>query len=172
MLQYDSINKVLSDNYKSIIYQKKSSIFDGLIYVAISILFFFVSRISAINSSEFWPYLLIIISLGLMIAGSLKILMRKNEFYSTEHGKLIQKSIGFDILDKDKLVSFLEKGQIEQIRKLQRSVAESLVLKVLISGNCKICFTQVEHFQNLEYQPVSQVFQHKYEEALLLKLIK
>jgi hypothetical protein len=172
MSQYSSLNNFLENQGKSIVIQKKSSPINGIIILIIGVIIFIFSYFPFSKTSDFMPYLLLVIASGLIITGILKILIRKKMFISPEYGKLQEKTIGFDFPEKDKLISLLEKGQIEQIKNLKRSVAESLILKVVLTGNCKLCFSQVEHFENYEYVPVSDVFKHKYEDALVLKLLK
>jgi hypothetical protein len=172
MSQYASLNNFLENQEKSIVIQKKSSPINGIIFLITGVIIFIFSYFPFNKTSDFMPYLLLVTALGLIITGILKITIRKKIFISPEHGKLQEKTIGFDFPEKEKLISFLEKGQIEQVKSLRRSVAESLILKIMITGNCNLCFSQVEHFENNEYVPVSEVFKHKYEEALVLKLLK
>lgn len=172
MSQYISINNFLENQDKTFIIQKKSSPLNGILFLVSGILIFLISNIPSVKTSNTWPYILFITALGLIITGIIKIAIRKKIFVSPEHGKLYEKTIGFDLPEKDKLIRLLAKGQIEQIKNLNRSVAESLIFKVMLTPNCKLCFSQVVHFENNEYVGVNEVRQHKYDEALAIKLLK
>lgn len=172
MSQYASLNNVLANQDKSIVIQKKKSPINGFIFLTSGIITLVISYLPSVKTSDYMPYLLLVTALGLIITGILRIAIRKKIFISPVHGILQERTIGIDFPEKDKLIRLLEKGQIEQIKSLKRSVAESLILKIMVTGNCKLCYSQVEHFENNEYVPASDVFEHKYEEALVLKLLK
>lgn len=172
MSTYTSLKSFLENQDKTRIFTKKKSSVQGIPFLVTGIFIVATGFIPTIASADSVYYLMLITGLIMIITGILKTVLRKTVFVSAEHGELYEKRIGFDYSEKEKLKRMLEKGQTEEIKNLNRSQTDSLVLRIIFTGNFRVCYSQVEHFAYMEYQTVSDDFQHKYSEALALKLLK
>jgi hypothetical protein len=171
MEQYPSIDHVLENMDKNIIYQKKNSIVTGLSLIIAGAAVLALSFSPMFSSTGFMPHLLLIIGVSLIVVGIVLAAFRKKHFYSSEHGKLLVKEISFDNSERDKLIRLLAKGEIEEIKGLKKSVNNSVILKLFISKNDQICFSQVKQFVNFSYENISETKQHPAHEAHVLKSI-
>jgi hypothetical protein len=171
MEQYPSIDHVLENMDKNVIYQKKNSIATGISLIIAGAVVLALSFNPMFSTTGFMPHLLLIIGIGFMVVGILLAAFRKKSFYSAEHGKLLIREISFDNSEKDKLTRLLSKGEVEEIKRLKKSANNSVVLKLLISKDAQVCFSQVKHFVNFSYENISETKQHTAQEAQILKSV-
>ena len=167
MENYNSLNHVLANMDKTIVYQKKSPVWPGVIILVSGAAIQVVNSLAGFNSSSFLPHLLMIVAIAVMIIGLIRIFFRKNHFYSPKFGRLFSKEIDFDVLERDRLIRLL-KEDVGKIQSLKRSANNSLMLKIVSDKSGQICFSQVVQFQNFNYEEVSEVKQHSVQEAQIL----
>lgn len=171
MEQYPSIDHVLENMDKKVIYQKKNSIVTGLSLIIAGVAVLALSFSPIFSSTGFMPHLLLIVGVSLVVVGIVLAAFRKKHFYSPEHGKLLVKEISFDNSERDKLIRLLAKSEIEEIKQLKKSVNNSVILKLLISKDGQICFSQVKQFVNFSYENISETKLHTSQETLILKSV-
>jgi len=151
-----SIEHVLENMDKSIVYKTRNSPLRALLFVAIGIA-------SLVTHSTFVWGANSIISPLLMVAGWVSITVaiimisfRKSHYVAAaNHQRLKQREIYFQPTERNKLLQLLENGSLKEINSLKPAISDGLKLRILTTNDGELCFAQVIAFEANEHTNIS-----------------
>lgn len=172
MEKNESIEQVLDNLDKNIVYKKKDSMSLGLLFSIAGIASFIIYSSFEWESDNVFAHILFILGSIFLILGIIKICFRKSRYVSAEnHQKIKITELYFNIKELDKLVRLMESGNLAEIKYLNPSVATGLKLRIMATPDGKLCFSQVVAFITNEYLNVTIVRKHSLAEYQILSEI-
>lgn len=155
--KYQSIEEYLLSKDHSEIAQKRAPLWVGLAYILVGLVVIVLNAMAEYDSTSFVPHLLLVLSLAVVIFGLIKTFYRPAYFVANGKGKLSLKEVYFDVNDKERLVRYVETGNMAAIQHLKTTVNSGVKLKILAPKSEEICFVQVMQFVNFTYETMTEV---------------
>ena len=168
-----SIEQILDDSTNNIIYKKKQSIIFSIILIILGIIPFvlILSKNLSEDSGILTP-LFFILGVGLLVWGIISIFFRKTYYVSAENNQKISFSeILFDIKERDKLIRLISEKNLQTIKELKASGHDALKLRVAMTNDGKVCYSQVVTYIPFEFVNANEVQTHSPQEAEIIKEI-
>lgn len=166
MEKNESIEHVLENMDKNIVYKTKSPVYIPLILIVAGIISFALYTSIEWTSSSSFPHFLFMLGAIIMIWGIIQFFFRKSYFVSTEnHQKLKISEIYFQLNERDRLVKLMENGNIKELRELKTSVSDGLRLRVMTTKDGNICLSQIVTYAFNNRINVNDVKNHSKEDA-------
>ena len=154
----ESIEQVIENLDKNIVYKTRDSILTGLILVLIGIGSLITYSTFKLGSENISSQFIFVTGMICIIVGILKFFFRKSYYVSAEnHGKIKSFEIYFNAIEREKLVRLVESGNLSELKQLDTSVIDGLKLRVMATKDGRICFSQVIAFITYEYVKVTSV---------------
>lgn len=174
MEKIESIEDVLLNMDKKIVYQTKSSLLPAVLLFITAIIIFTINTIFEWQPTSIYPHLFLILGSISFIIGIIKTFFRKTFFVSAvNHQKLFVHEIYFDGNEQDKLVKLMRSRNLTEIKTLRIKSNSGLKLRFMSTKDGQLCFSQIAAYVPFEYMNVNLTEQHTQPEAqILLALIK
>lgn len=174
MENYITIEQLLDNMDKNIVYKTKTSKWIGLSFLILGTVFFSTLSVNDWSSVSIIPPLLLVLGMSSSVFGLLKLFFRNDYFVAaSNHQKLKSFDIYFDAGESNKLVQFCSNGKITEIHLLnRRSFNGGLKLRVLSTKDLGLCFSQVIGYEQSQNITLSIPIQHTRAEADYLKKMK
>jgi len=174
MEKIESIEDVLLNMDKKIVYQTKSSLLSAVLLFVLAIVVFTVNAIFEWQPTSIYPHLFLMLGSISFIIGIIKAFFRKTFFVSAvNHQRLFVHEIYFDVNEQDKLVRLIKLKSLEEIKTLKMTSNSGLKLRFMSTKDGQLCFSQIAAYVPFEYMNVNMPEQHTQSEAhVLLGLIK
>ena len=171
MENYITIEQLLDNMDKNIVYKTKMSKWVGLSFLMVGAMFFIILSANKWSSVSIIPPLLLVLGMGSSVFGLLKLFFRNSYFVAaSNHQKLKNFDIYFDVAESNKLVQLCNNGKITETHLLnRRSFNGGLKLSVLVTKDLGLCFSQVIGFEQSQNITLSAPIQHTRAEAEYLK---
>ena len=173
MEENKSIEQVLENLDKSIVYKTKTSVLWSLLFII-----FGIASLISYSSFEWEPnnqyaHMLFVMGSVLLVVGILKFFFRKSWYVSAKtHQKMKCFNLYFNANERAKLVQLLESGNLSEIKQLNSSIVDGLKLRVMATTDGQICFSQVVAFIMNEYVMITPVQKHSIVEYQIFKEIQ
>jgi hypothetical protein len=170
MENYNSIEQVLENLDKSIVFKTKSSILPGIIILATGIVLTFLPNIVSLSTNSIIPSFIFISGIIITILGLFKAFFRKNYFVATSNNqKLKSYDLNFEATEKENLIRMCNNGKISNINTLKRATSNGLRLHFMSTEDLSICFSQVIGYVPFDDVAFSEPIRHTLNEAEYLK---
>lgn len=144
MENYNSIEQVLENLDKNIVFKTKSSILPGIIILATGIVLTILPNIVSLSTNSIIPSFIFISGITITILGIFKAFFRKKYFVATSNNqKLKSYDLNFEAIEKENLIRMCNNGKISNIHTLKRATSNGLRLHFMCTEDMSICFSQV-----------------------------
>jgi len=164
----NSIEHVLENMDKNVVYKTKSSVIKSLSFIGAGLISFAIYTLMEMNPTDVFPHFLFITGTVSIICGIFMFFLRKNHFVSAaNHQQLKRTEFYFHVNEREKLVRLLESRNIKEIKTLKPSVSDGLKLRVMATKDGRLCLSQVIAYTTNEYENITDVQYHSNEEALV-----
>lgn len=169
MEKIESIENVLLNMDKKIVYQTKSSFIPAILFFVAAIVVFIINAVFEWQPTSIYPHLFLMVGSISFILGLIRAFFRKTFFVSAaNHQRLINHEIYFDVNEQDKLVRLINAKNIADIKMLKGSPNSGLKLRFMSTKDGKLCFSQVLAYVPFEFHGTNEVIQHSQAEAQAL----
>jgi hypothetical protein len=166
MEKIETIEHVLENMGKNIVYKVKGSILKSLLLLCFGIISIAVYASNEVKPTNTIPQFLFVAGSICIICGILLFFFRKSYFVTADnHQKLKEKQIYFQAIERDKLLKLIETGNLNEIKTLNTSVSDGLKLRVISTQDGHICLSQVNAYVSNEFINLNTVKNHSKEEA-------
>lgn len=148
-----SIEQAFETTEQESILKKQNSILKGIIILVLGIIVMFInSKITITQGESIIEPILIMLSIILIIWGTLITFIRKTYYVDGETGNKFRFiDVYFDNKDHDKLVKVVESENLQDITSLKRSTQDGVKLRVATTHDKSVCYIQVLTFIPYEY---------------------
>jgi hypothetical protein len=168
-----TIESVLENMDRSIVYKTKKSIGSGLILSLVGVITFSMHSVREWPANSIISPLLIIMGSVMVVLGIINTLYRKSYFVSSQSKqKLKAYDIKFNITEQKEVVRLLESGKLTDLRNVQKSNCEALKLTVISTKDGKLCFSQLIAYEHNEFRYITEPKHHSEVEAENLLSLK
>ena len=172
MEQNKSIEHVLEDMDKSIIYKAKKSPLRIFLLFLGGIVFFVINAAVVWEANSMVSPLLIVLGSTTIIAGIILLAFQKDHYvFAESHQRLNNSEMYFHVNERDKLVRLIESGNLKGIKDLKLSVSDGLKLRVMVTKDGQICLSQVIAYSSNEYVNTTPVQSHSLEDARFIQAL-
>ena len=173
MEKNNSIEQVLDNLDKNIVYKTKNSAWLGFLYMIPGIASMVIYSSFEWDPNNFFAQILFITGAVFLIIGILKCFLRKSKYVSADsHAKIHTFMIYFKRSEKDKLIRLLETGNLSELPTLQSSIVDGLKLRVMATKDGRICYSQVVAFDINEYVNATEVVKNSMSDYHILTEIR
>ena len=157
----ESIEQVLDNLDKNIVYKTKNSVGWGFLFLIPGMAALVVYSSFEWEPSNVFAHILFVTGSTLGVIGIIKCFFRKNSYVSAESkAKLSSFNIYFSGNEREKLIRLLQTNQLSEIKTLQPSIVDGLKLRVLATKDGQICYSQVIGFVMNEYVNITTAQKH------------
>jgi len=167
MEKNESIEHVLENMDKNIIRKTKGSVFLPLLLIAFGISSLVAYASYNWEANNLFAQTLFILGNICLIVGIVKLFFRKSYYVFAEDKQKIKNfEIYFNLIERDKLISIIESGNLMDIKQLKSSIVDGLKLRFMATKDGKLCFSQIVGFISYEYvylTPVKKYSQAEYQ---------
>lgn len=170
MENYNTIEQVLENSDKSIVFKTKSSIVPGIIILATGIFLTISPNIVSLSTNSVIPSFIFITGIITTIAGIFRTFFRKKYFVATAtKQKLRSYDINFEASERENLIRLCNNGKIINIHTLKRATSNGLRLHFMCTDDMSICFSQVVGYVPFDDVAFTEPVKHTLNEAEYLK---
>lgn len=170
MEKNESIDHVLKNMDKSIVYKAKKSPLRIFLLLAIGIISFIVHSIFVWKTNSIFPPLLMLLGFTAIVTAIFILSFQKGYYISAvNHQKLKRLELYFHVSERDKLVRLIETRNLKELKDLKPSMSDGLRLEVMTTLDGQICLSQVIAYLSNEYTNITAVQLHTIDEALFIK---
>jgi len=169
MEQIKSIEHILDNMDKNIVYKaKKSPLRIFLLFIA-GIAFFVVNSVFEWKTNSIFPPLLIVLGSSSVLTGIFQLAFRKGHYVFAENNQRLKSSeICFQVNERDKLVRLIESGNLNGIKELKTSVSDGLKLRLMATRDGKMGLSQVIAYSSNEYLNITTVQSHSFADTCFM----
>ena len=168
MEKNESIDHVLENMDKSIVYKAKKSPLRIILLFAVGIISFVAHSVLVWETSSIFPPLFMLLGFTAIVTAIFILFFQKGNYISAvSHQKLKTLEFYFHVNERDKLVRLIETRNLKELKDLKPSMSDGLRLEVVTSRDGKICLSQVIAYISNEYTNVTSVQTHTADEALV-----
>ena len=168
----ESIEQVLENLDKNIVYKTKDSILWSVMLMLTGILSLIIYSATEWESNNVFAQFIFVAGSVCLTVGILRFFFRKSWYILAENRQKIKTlSMYFHVNERDQLVRYLESGSYSEIKELKPSVVDGLKLQVMGTKDGRICYSQVVAFISNEFVYVTTPAKHTAEEYLILNEI-
>lgn len=151
-----TIEQVIENLDKTIVYKTKKSILTGILLAGAGITSLISYSVFEWGSKDVAPQFLFILGFICLITGILKIFIRKSYYISAESKMKIKVSeIYFHTKEHDNLIKFVETRNYSGLKQLKTAIVDGLKLRVMATKDGQICFIQAIAFVTNEYVSIT-----------------
>jgi hypothetical protein len=157
----ESIEQVLDNLDKNIVYKTKNSLMWGFLFMIPGIVSLVVYSSIEWEPTNVLAHILFVTGSILSVIGILKCFFRKSNYVSAENNKkVIPFYIYFNGSERDRLIRLLETGNLSELKALQSSIVDGMKIRVMATKDGQICYSQVVAFVQNEFVNVTAVRKH------------
>ena len=172
MEENKSIEQVLENLDKNIVYKTKDSMLLGFLLSIAGIASFIIYSSFEWESNNVFAHILFVLGSILLVLGMIKIFFRKSRYVQAENNKKIRSlELYFNMKEEGKLLRLLESGNMAEIKNLNPSSVSGLKLRIMATPDGRLCFSQVVAFSTNEYINVTAAMKHSLPEYQILSEI-
>lgn len=132
MEKNQSIEHVLENMDKNILYKIKSSILWALLLNFVGIISFVVYAAIEWKPTDTFPHFLFIAGTVSIVFGIFLFFFRKSSYILAKNNqKLVKSELYFQISEQDKLVKLIETGNLKELKNLKPSISDGLKLRIV-----------------------------------------
>lgn len=164
----ESIEQILdkSGNIK----KAKKSIVLSVILIVAGIASIYASQ--AVTESGILSPLCMVAGIIFLGWGIVSIFFRKTYYISTENKQKVSfYDILFDIKERDRLIRLVDEDNIKEVKKLKPAAQDALRLRVGMTPDGNVCFSQVITYIPFEFVNANDVHSHTADDAKTIKEI-
>lgn len=166
MEKNESIEHVLENMDKNLVYKTKGPAYKSLILIVVGLILLAVYTSNEWKSTDTLPHLLFIISICGILCGVLLFFFRKSYFVAAEnHQRIKIFEVYFNVSERDKLIKLFENGNFKALKELKTSISEGLRLRIGVSKDSQICLSQIVAYETNAHTNVNAVMNHSIAEA-------
>jgi len=161
----ESIEQVLENLDKNIVYKTKDSILWSIVLMLSGIMSLIIYSANEWESNNLFAHILFVAGSVCLIVGIIKFFFRKTWYISAEeHQKIKSFSMYFNVNERDQLVRCIQTGSLSEINQLKPSIVDGLKLQVMGTKDGLICYSQVVAFISNEYVHLTSPVKHTAED--------
>ena len=156
MEKNETIEQVIDNLDKNIVYKTKNSVLTGILLVVAGIASLISYSVFEWGAKDVASQFLFILGFICLITGILKIFIRKSYYVSAQNQMKIKLSeIYFHTKEHDNLIKLVETGNYSGLKQLKAAIVDGLKLRVMATKDGQICFTQAIAYVGNEYVSIT-----------------
>lgn len=166
MEKIESIEHVLENMDKSLVYKAKKSALLNILLVVIGVVSFIVHSLFEWQSNSIYPPLLMTLGSAAILYAVFALFFQKSHYFSTENNQQLRnREAYFHVSERNKLEKLIETGNLRGLKDLKASVSDGLKLRVVATKDGLICLSQVVAYTTNQFENITPAKQHSLDDA-------
>ncbi|MDR1116109.1 MAG: hypothetical protein LBL33_08210 [Tannerella sp.] len=168
-----SIEHIFNSKENNEVHKSKPSVVLSILLIASGIVLVAVNGVIPASDGTI-STLFILAGISLLIWGIIYAFFKKISYkLSRNKEKITFQEIYFDVKERDKLISIISNGNVNELEKLKKAGIDALKLRVATIPDGSFCYSQVVSYVPYEFINANEARKHTLEEAqILLNMLK